>query len=160
MITHFSVFAWKIPWTEEPDRLQSMGSQRIGYDWGTASTCIILSGQVPRKWPLGHREWARLGLGVCCQIGREGHSDTKSPVHSFLASLCLIGCASLQMNGAGLTAQGLLVGGFWELSGEDAVTCTLHWLSKYLYPHSDPSAPPLKMFAGHFSFSYPLLVMT
>ena len=47
MITHFSVFAWKIPWTEEPDRLLSMGSQRIWRDWETASTCMILFGQVP-----------------------------------------------------------------------------------------------------------------
>ena len=30
MATHFSVLAWEIPWTEEPDRLQSMGSQRVG----------------------------------------------------------------------------------------------------------------------------------
>ena len=30
--THSSILAWKIPWTEEPDRLQSMGSQRIGHD--------------------------------------------------------------------------------------------------------------------------------
>ena len=29
MTTHSSTFAWKIPWTEEPDRLQSMGSQRV-----------------------------------------------------------------------------------------------------------------------------------
>ena len=29
---HFSTLAWKIPWTEEPDRLQSMGSQRVGPD--------------------------------------------------------------------------------------------------------------------------------
>ena len=29
--THSSTFAWKIPWTEEPDRLQSMGSQRVGH---------------------------------------------------------------------------------------------------------------------------------
>ena len=27
--------AWKIPWTEEPDRLQSKGSQRDGHDWAT-----------------------------------------------------------------------------------------------------------------------------
>ena len=33
MATHFSVLAWKIPWTEEPGRLQSMGSQRVGHDW-------------------------------------------------------------------------------------------------------------------------------
>jgi len=32
MATHSSTFAWKIPWTEEPCRLQSMGSQRVGHD--------------------------------------------------------------------------------------------------------------------------------
>ena len=32
MAIHFSTIAWKIPWTEEPGRLQSMGSQRVGYD--------------------------------------------------------------------------------------------------------------------------------
>ena len=29
MATHSSIFAWRIPWTEEPGRLQSMGSQRV-----------------------------------------------------------------------------------------------------------------------------------
>ena len=32
MATHSSTLAWKIPWTEEPGRLQSMGSQRVGPD--------------------------------------------------------------------------------------------------------------------------------
>ena len=32
MAIHFSTIAWKIPWTEEPGRLQSMGSQRVGHD--------------------------------------------------------------------------------------------------------------------------------
>ena len=32
MATHSSTLAWKIPWTEEPGRLQSMGSQRVGQD--------------------------------------------------------------------------------------------------------------------------------
>ena len=32
MAIHSSAIAWKIPWTEEPDRLQSMGSQRVGHD--------------------------------------------------------------------------------------------------------------------------------
>ena len=35
MATHSSILAWKIPWTEEPGGLQSMGSQRVGYDWVT-----------------------------------------------------------------------------------------------------------------------------
>ena len=30
--THSSTLAWKIPWMEEPDGLQSMGSQRVGHD--------------------------------------------------------------------------------------------------------------------------------
>ena len=30
MATHSSIFAWRIPWTEEPSRLQSIGSQRVG----------------------------------------------------------------------------------------------------------------------------------
>ena len=33
MTTHSSTLAWKIPWTEEPGRLQSMGSQRVRHDW-------------------------------------------------------------------------------------------------------------------------------
>jgi len=32
MATHSSILAWKIPWTEEPGELQSMGSQRVGHD--------------------------------------------------------------------------------------------------------------------------------
>ena len=32
MAPHSSTLAWKIPWTEEPGRLESMGSQRLGYD--------------------------------------------------------------------------------------------------------------------------------
>ena len=32
MATHSSIFAWRIPWAEEPGRLQSMGSQRVGHD--------------------------------------------------------------------------------------------------------------------------------
>ena len=33
MATHSSVPAWNIPWTEESEELQSMGSQRVGYSW-------------------------------------------------------------------------------------------------------------------------------
>ena len=35
MVTHFSILAWRIPWTGEPGGLQSTGSQRIGHDWVT-----------------------------------------------------------------------------------------------------------------------------
>ena len=32
MVTHSGILAWRIPWTKEPDRLQSMGLQRLGHD--------------------------------------------------------------------------------------------------------------------------------
>ena len=39
LATHSSTLAWKIPWMEEPGRLQSMGSLRVGHDWPSLS-CI------------------------------------------------------------------------------------------------------------------------
>ena len=33
MATHSSILVWRIPWTEEPGGLQSMGSQRVGHNW-------------------------------------------------------------------------------------------------------------------------------
>ena len=36
MAPHSSTLAWKIPWTEEPGRLQSMGLQRVGHNWATS----------------------------------------------------------------------------------------------------------------------------
>ena len=36
MATHSSILSWRIQWTEEPGRLQSMGSQRVGHDWATS----------------------------------------------------------------------------------------------------------------------------
>ena len=36
MATHSIILAWKIPWTEEPGRLQTMGSRRVRHDWATS----------------------------------------------------------------------------------------------------------------------------
>ena len=38
MAAHSSTIAWRIPWMEEPGRLQSMGLQRVGHDWTTSFT--------------------------------------------------------------------------------------------------------------------------
>ena len=40
MATHSSIFAWEVPWTEEPGSLQSMGLQRVGHDWTQTHTDI------------------------------------------------------------------------------------------------------------------------
>ena len=42
MATHFSTLAWKIPWTEEPLRLQSMGLERVGHDWEASLSLYLL----------------------------------------------------------------------------------------------------------------------
>ena len=47
MAIHSSTIAWKIPWTEKPGRLYSMGSQRVGHDWVTS----LHSNSCPsRRW--------------------------------------------------------------------------------------------------------------
>jgi len=43
MATHSSIPAWRIPWTEEPGGLQSMGSQRVEQDWNDLHTQMSTS---------------------------------------------------------------------------------------------------------------------
>ena len=49
MAPHSSTLAWKIPWMEEPGRLRSMGSLRVGHDWAT-SLSIFTFMHRRRKW--------------------------------------------------------------------------------------------------------------
>ena len=44
--THFSLLAWRIPWTEEPGGLQSMGSQRVEHDWVTNTFTLLFGRKV------------------------------------------------------------------------------------------------------------------
>ena len=49
MAPHSSTLAWKIPWTEEPGRLQSMGSRRVDHDWATSLSLFTFM-HWRRKW--------------------------------------------------------------------------------------------------------------
>ena len=49
MATHSSTLAWKIPWMEEPGRLHSMGSLRVGHDWATSLSLFTFT-HWRRKW--------------------------------------------------------------------------------------------------------------
>ena len=49
MAPHSSTLVWKIPWTEEPGRLQSMGSLRVGHDWATSLSRFTFM-HWRRKW--------------------------------------------------------------------------------------------------------------
>ena len=48
METHSSILAWRIPWTEEPNGLQSMGLQRLGHNWATNYSSLL---SVDREGP-------------------------------------------------------------------------------------------------------------
>ena len=49
MAPHSGTLAWKVPWTEEPGGLQSMGSLRVGHDW-TTSLSLFTFLHWRRKW--------------------------------------------------------------------------------------------------------------
>ena len=101
MATHSSTLAWKIPWTEEPGRLQSMGSLRVGHDWATslslftfpalekemATHSSVLAWRIPGTGEPGglpsmgsHRvghDWSDLAAGANGNLGFPGGSDSK-----------------------------------------------------------------------------------
>ena len=51
MTTHSSILAWRVPWTEKPGRLQSMGSQRVGYDRARNTQFPQVRSSVPPECP-------------------------------------------------------------------------------------------------------------
>ena len=102
MAPHSSTLAWKIPWVEEPGRLQSMGSLRVGHDWATSlSLFTFMHGR--RKWQptpvfLPGEFQGRGSLVGCCLWGRRvGHdwSDlaaaaVATTVKSIISGKCTI----------------------------------------------------------------------
>ena len=81
MAPHSSTLAWKTPWTEEPGRLQSMGSLRVGHDWATEQNWTELK-KIPwteepgRLQSIGllrvRHNWAT-SLSLSCIGGRNGN---------------------------------------------------------------------------------------
>ena len=79
MAPHSSTFAWKIPWTEEPGKLRSMGSLRVRHDWATSFSLFTFM-HWRRKWQptpvfLPGESQGRGSLVGCCLWGRRvGHN--------------------------------------------------------------------------------------
>ena len=62
MATHSSVFAWRIPWIEEPGRLQAIALQRVGQDWSDLGL-VFLPGEFHGQSNLvGYSPWGRKEL--------------------------------------------------------------------------------------------------
>ena len=64
MANHSSIRAYKIPWTEHPGRLQSMGSQRVGHDWATSLHFFQIGMKTDLFQSCGHC-WV---FPICCHI--------------------------------------------------------------------------------------------
>ena len=91
MATHSRTLAWKIPWMEEPGRLQSMGSQRVRHDWATSLSLFTFM-HWRRKWqptpvflPGESQGWG--SLGGCCLSGR-AESDTTEATQQQQHPIC------------------------------------------------------------------------
>ena len=70
MATHSNNLAWKIPWMEEPSRLQSMGLQRVGHDWATSLSLFTFTFHFQREYSgilkySGHKEYCASILTTC-----------------------------------------------------------------------------------------------
>ena len=74
MAIHSSILAWRIPWTEEPDGLQCMGSQRVRHD--------LTHGIVPER----ESDFPRVTWAVS-----DGHELPGTTSHVFFSLLCLLG---------------------------------------------------------------------
>ena len=79
MATHSSILAWKIPWTEEPGRLEPTGSKRVGHDWARCKQKHIYSGTdfpaAPMVKTLPHLVSRRCDLTSTCNSENELHES-------------------------------------------------------------------------------------
>ena len=74
MAIHSSTIAWKIPWTEEPGRLQSMGSQRVGHDCATSLTSLHRLYLCLLNRPEYDQHCVCVSVCVCVCVCVPGHS--------------------------------------------------------------------------------------
>ena len=93
MATHSSPLAWRIPWTEEPGGLQSMGSWRVGNDWATSLSLFTFM-RWRRRWQptpvfLPGESQGRRSL-VGCRLWGRTESDTTEATSCCCCCCCCI----------------------------------------------------------------------
>ena len=104
--THSSTLAWKIPWTEEPGRLQSMGSLRVRHDWATSLSLFLSCIGGGNGSPLqcscleNPRDGEPGGLpSMGSQRVRHDRSDLAAAAAAVVKCACLVAPESLQPHG-------------------------------------------------------------
>ena len=99
MATHSSILAWRIPWTEEPGGLQSMGSHRVGHDWMTFTSLHLIALVSSSVQSLSHVWLFGTPWMAACQaslsITNSGSSLKLTSIESVMPSSHLILCRPL-----------------------------------------------------------------
>ena len=111
MAIHSSILAWKIPWMEEPGRLQSMGSQRVGHDWATSLHLIEVIPEWSSGFPyflqlqseFGSKDfmiWATVSSRSCfCWLYRASPSLAPKNIISLISVLTIFWCSHVESLG-------------------------------------------------------------
>ena len=96
MVTHSSIFAWRIPWTEEPTRLQSIESQRVGHRWATNTHTHTHTHTEEMGFPGGSdRKESACNIGDPGSIHGLGRSPGEGNTHSHILAWRIHGQRSL-----------------------------------------------------------------
>ena len=113
MAPHSSTLAWKIPWTEEPGGLQSMGSLRVRRDWATSLSLFTFM-HWRRKWQptpvfLPGESQGQGSLLGCCLWGRTESDTTEATAAAAAMAKTVKNLPAMQETDV------------WSLGGEDAL---------------------------------------
>ena len=110
METHSSILAWKILWTEEPGRLQSMGMQRVRHDWATNTSTSNES------WTVKKAElWRTDAFELCCWrrllrvlwIGRRSNQSVLKESENEVTQSCPTLCDPMDCSLSGSSIHGI-----------------------------------------------------
>ena len=127
MAPHSSTLAWKIPWMEEPGRLQSMGSRRVRHDWATSHSLFTFLHWI-RKWqptPVflpgesqGRGSLVAAVYGVTQSRTRlKWLSSSSMKVLLLVGQSCLTLCNPMDYSPPGSSACGILQARTWNSPG-------------------------------------------
>ena len=128
MAPHSSTLAWKIPWMEEPGRLQSMGSRKVGHDWATSlslftflhwrrkwqPTPVFLPGESQRR---GSLVAAVYGVTQSRTRKKWLSSSSSMIVLLLVGQSCLTLCNPMDCSPPGSSARGILQARTWNSPG-------------------------------------------
>ena len=132
MATHSSILAWRIPWTEEPGGLQSIGSHRVRYNWSdlaqhstTASHTVfpmgLLRDRFGRKENPARTPWGFCTASIFLCVILPGHMS----VHTEVQLLICSGASSSSFTGLWASQWH---GGFWVISVSSAQQRAEDWV--------------------------------